>query len=199
MVGGRKLEFDKDQALENAMYTFWKKGYAGTSLSDLTKSMGINKPSLYATFGNKEQLFICAIDYYQQNYAEPRVQLLHAQDITLKERLTNYIKAICSVQYDPEKPQGCFVSCGVSEGAGETIPQKAKDTIEKSLVFYEDHLTQFFTKEIEQGNLSKKISAETAALFVITLLHGTAAMARADKTFEEIKPVLLLAVESLNL
>jgi len=198
MSGGRKLEFDKAQALENAMYTFWKKGYAGTSLSDLTKSMGINKPSLYSTFGNKEQLFVCAAGYYQEHYAEQYVQLLHTEGLTLRERLTNYITTICSLQYDPEKPKGCFISCCVSEGAGETIPQKALDVIEKSRLFYEDYLRQFFCQEIDKGHLSEKIYPEAAAFFIITLLHGTAAMARANKTFEEIKPVILLAVDSLD-
>ncbi|MGV0105655.1 TetR/AcrR family transcriptional regulator [Nostoc sp. DSM 114160] len=54
---GRPREFDTDDALNRAMYVFWRKGYLGTSLSDLTEAMGINRPSLYAAFGNKESLF----------------------------------------------------------------------------------------------------------------------------------------------
>ena len=60
MAGGRQRSFDKQQALENAMRVFWQKGFIGASLMDLTESMGINKPSMYAAFGNKEQLFIQA-------------------------------------------------------------------------------------------------------------------------------------------
>ena len=65
MSGGRKIAFDKQHALAAAMHVFWKKGFSGASLADLTTAMGINKPSLYAAFGNKESLFI---QHYELSY-----------------------------------------------------------------------------------------------------------------------------------
>src|ERR1700736_6971256 len=64
MAVGRPRAFDIDGALDLAMQVFWRQGYEGTSLSDLTKAMGINRPSLYAAFGNKEELFRKALDRY---------------------------------------------------------------------------------------------------------------------------------------
>jgi AcrR family transcriptional regulator len=64
MTAGRRRSFDEAQALETAMRVFWRRGYQGTSLSDLTAALGINKPSLYAAFGNKEQLFARALAHY---------------------------------------------------------------------------------------------------------------------------------------
>src|SRR5438045_69567 len=61
---GRPRAFDPDAALDRAMHVFWAKGYEGTSLSDLTRAMRINRPSLYAAFGNKEQLFKKVLDRY---------------------------------------------------------------------------------------------------------------------------------------
>ncbi|HEY9657475.1 MAG TPA: TetR/AcrR family transcriptional regulator, partial [Allocoleopsis sp.] len=61
---GRPRAFDIDEALEQALQVFWRKGYLGTSLTDLTEAMGINRPSLYATFGNKESLFRKVLDRY---------------------------------------------------------------------------------------------------------------------------------------
>jgi len=198
MGGGRKLEFDKQQALEQAMYTFWKKGYSAASLTDLTASMGINKPSLYATFGNKEQLFISATDYYLEYHAKPHIQWLHAAGHSLKDRLIKYLLSICSVQFAPQTPQGCYISCCASEGAGGTIPKDALDSITKASEFSENYLEQFFKDEIKQGNL-RDISAKTAALFIITLLHGTASMARTGKFLKDIKSVILFAINSLDL
>src|SRR5207249_12070658 len=63
-VRGRPRDFDIDKALDKAMRVFWRKGYLGTSLSDLTKSMGINRPSLYSAFGDKQSLFHKALDHY---------------------------------------------------------------------------------------------------------------------------------------
>src|SRR5216110_2342376 len=61
---GRPRAFDTDAALERAMHVFWAKGYEGASLSDLTRAMRINRPSLYAAFGNKEELFRKVLDRY---------------------------------------------------------------------------------------------------------------------------------------
>src|SRR5436190_7853112 len=66
---GRPRSFDAEKALECALEVFWRKGYEGTSLPDLTRAMRINRPSLYAAFGNKEALFRKALDRYVQGPA----------------------------------------------------------------------------------------------------------------------------------
>ena len=66
---GRPLSFDPDKALDRALDVFWRKGYEGASLADLTKAMGINRPSLYAAFGDKEKLFRKVLDRYAEGPA----------------------------------------------------------------------------------------------------------------------------------
>jgi AcrR family transcriptional regulator len=63
---GRPRSFDRDKALERAMHVFWRQGYEATSVNDLTRAMRINPPSLYAAFGDKEHLYLEALERYQQ-------------------------------------------------------------------------------------------------------------------------------------
>jgi AcrR family transcriptional regulator len=63
-VIGRPRGFDRDAALEAAMFLFWRKGFAATSMSDLCDAMGISSPSLYAAFGSKEALYLEAVEHY---------------------------------------------------------------------------------------------------------------------------------------
>src|SRR4029077_20849272 len=72
---GRPREFEAEGALDRAMEVFWRKGYLGTSLSDLTNAMGINRPSLYAAFGNKKSLFRTVLHRYSKG---PSVYLSEA-------------------------------------------------------------------------------------------------------------------------
>jgi len=67
---GRPRSFDRGRALERAMHLFWRRGYEATSVSDLTRAMGINPPSLYAAFGDKERLYLEALGRYQQRRVE---------------------------------------------------------------------------------------------------------------------------------
>ena len=78
MAAGRPRNFCKNQALDRALEVFWRKGFESASICDLTEAMGINPPSLYAAFGNKEQLFCQALDRYGEVYAELRDAVLSA-------------------------------------------------------------------------------------------------------------------------
>ena len=71
MAMGRPREFDVDKALDLALQVFWRKGYEGASMADLTETMGITKPSLYSAFGNKEELFRKALDRYVDGPGPP--------------------------------------------------------------------------------------------------------------------------------
>src|SRR5476649_1907278 len=114
---GRPRAFDIDAALDRALQVFWKKGYEGASLSDLTDAMGINRPSLYAAFGNKEELFRKAVTRYTDGPASfVRIAL---EEPTARAAVERLLYGALEVMADPRNPRGCLMvqgalSCGTT-------------------------------------------------------------------------------------
>jgi AcrR family transcriptional regulator len=148
MGAGRQREFDKQVALDAAMKVFWANGYSGTSLSDLTDVMGINKPSLYAAFGNKEALFISSLDHYVGEHGAPHNQELHTSNKDLRSRLRAYLKSIARMVCDPSLPGGCFVATTTSESGGDCLPADASRAIARINQLTHDSLVDFFRREV---------------------------------------------------
>jgi len=190
MVGGRQLQFDKETALEAAMLVFWKKGFLGASLSELTKVMGINKPSLYSTFGNKEELFVSATEHYLTKYAAPHVSYLNEQEQTLSDRVKAYLFSIVTMLCSPSTPNGCFISVASNDLAGETLPEKATESITYASNYAESYLTDFFSKEKAKGNLNSDVDVSELTMMVITLMHGLSAIARSGKSQQQLRSII---------
>ncbi|PHS33470.1 MAG: TetR family transcriptional regulator [Methylophaga sp.] len=194
MVGGRQRCFDTQEALEKAMHVFWKKGFLGASLTELTSSMGINKPSLYAAFGNKEELFISAVSYYYEHEVKPRTALLYTENRSLTERVKAYLKSSADMICDSTKPGGCFVTAASNEMAGQTLPEKATQAIIDATQYNENMFFDFFEAEKSKGNLAADTHIHDITLFIMTLLHGMAALARKGKSREAIYTIIDVAI-----
>jgi AcrR family transcriptional regulator len=111
---GRPLSFDREQVLDAAVQVFWEKGYEGASLDDLTKAMGINRPSLYGKFGNKHALFMQAIDRYVATITRSQlVPLMELSDI--KQAISGYLGEVVRCVASSDWPAGCMVVCVAAE------------------------------------------------------------------------------------
>jgi len=102
---GRPRSFDRELALERAMDVFWSKGFEAASLSDLTEAMGINPPSLYAAFGDKEGLFIEAVQRYHANAQQ---NCPYGDLPTAREAVENLLTFAATLFTDPGHPRGCL-------------------------------------------------------------------------------------------
>lgn len=198
MGGGRQREFVEAEALHAAMLVFWKQGYVGASVTDLTKAMGINKPSLYAAFGNKEQLFVAATNYYLDKLARPHVEKLRQPGKPMCVRLKDYLMSLAAMICDPSTPGGCFISLSANEAAGDTIPDQALAVITEACNFTEKQLQQFFSEEIAMGNVSSNLDAHALTLFALVLLNGNACMARGGKSLQDAEVVFDIALSALS-
>src|SRR5215475_7993597 len=117
MTIGRPRGFDTEKALEEAMEVFWRRGYEGATVAELTAAMGINPPSLYAAFHSKEGLLKAALDRYTEKRDAFMREILAAP--TAREVAERMLMRIAESQTDPANPPGCLlVQGGLSCGAG---------------------------------------------------------------------------------
>lgn len=189
MAAGRKREFSKADALSVAMMVFWHKGYSGTSVSDLTGAMGINKPSLYAAFGNKESLFLQTIEAYVEKYGTPHFdQLLGSA--SLRERVTAYLRSIAAMLADEKLPGGCFVAASSCEANGDCLPEAAL----KALANIHGETKSALVSVFEQEELKSGRSPEELADYLQTVQFGLAVMARNGDEEEALNRVVDTAV-----
>lgn len=170
-MAGRPREFDRDAALDKAMRLFWERGYEGTSVGDLAEALGIGKPSLYAAFGPKEQLFYEALDLYARSYG-PKMQdaptARGAIESILRSNAQNYV--------DPGVPSGCMIVLAAAVGP----PQNAE--VRAHLAMMRNSSTATFAarirKGVVEGDVPEGADADAMAAFYTTVLNGLALQAR---------------------
>ncbi|MEH6474798.1 MAG: TetR/AcrR family transcriptional regulator [Sneathiella sp.] len=180
-------------ALEKAMTLFWTNGYSGTSLTDLTTTMGINKPSLYLAFGNKEDLFRQTLDLYVQKHGRGHAVFLQEHGKSLAEKMQNYLLSIAEGTTNPNLPSGCFVCSTTCELGSIYLPPEAITLLEKINEVTKITLQEFFKEEQVKGNLPMEKSPLTVANYYLTIQFGLAVMARSGASFDELKELIKLS------
>lgn len=199
MSGGRKLSFNKELALESAMRVFWRKGYVGASLSDLTQAMGINKPSMYSTFGNKEALFNQATALYVDQQAAPHLEWLHRADITLRDRVRGFLMSTIAGQCQTTVPKGCYIAACIAESSNDSVPEKTRDMVLKINQHMQSEIEKLLIGDTESIALGLHTRAKEIALSLNTLVSGTATMAKAGRTDKDMEPVVDAMLSGLGL
>jgi len=190
MNAGRKRTFEKDEALDKAMRVFWENGYSGTSLSDLTNELGINKPSLYAAFGNKEKLFEASIERYLTEYAAPLSKCLSdAEDVPVKESLRSYLYNIIDLQTESNSPGGCFVVKSHCESGGVGFPEEMSSLMTNMQVMNEEMINNFLETKLAEGQFTENASLKDMTGYLLSVMYGLAVHARTGKTKEELRAI----------
>jgi len=190
MPGGRPRAFDPEAALDAALEVFWRQGYEGTSLTDLTAAMGINKPSLYASFGNKEQLFSEALDRYFSGPGAFAADALEAS--TVHEVVERLVLGAVELTSGPHTPFGCL-SVNSAQACGpdsEPIRQKAvarRMAGEAALRRRFEHAADL-PPGCDPGDLAR---------LVHTVTDGIAVQAASGHTREQLRRVADLALRTL--
>ncbi|MCW1238328.1 MULTISPECIES: TetR/AcrR family transcriptional regulator [Bacillus] len=165
----RLREFDEEKALDAAMQLFWEKGYAATSLSDLTAKMEIQKPSLYSAFGDKEGLFEAALRRYTNLHAANiRTKLQNEQSV--KEAIRTFFENIVEEEYKKEFSKGCFCINTMVELAPHN--EKFEVLTREHQMYLAVVFQELITKGIRSGELQSDLNAKALAQTLVTSLIG---------------------------
>ena len=183
---GRPREFDRDAALEAAMFLFWRKGFAATSMNDLCDAMGIRSPSLYAAFGSKEALYLEAIDHYVRTIGPPVWDKLE-EGATARAGVENLLLAGAeSLPQSASTPSGCMALLG---GVGDEWPAPIADVVRTVRLGVLGHLRLRLEAAVTEGELPPSTDVESLSRFYLGVFQGMAVQARDGAAVVELKGV----------
>src|ERR1043166_431115 len=187
---GRPRAYDPEIALARAAATFWKAGYAGTSLDDLSEATGMNRPSLYAAFGDKRDLYLKTLEHYsEESRALTRAAL--ADDPPLRVFLKRFYDKALDL-YFGDGPRGCY-----TVGTAATVAA-VDDGVRGFLAARIRNADEFLRKQIEQaierGEIARRSDPFALAALATATLHTLAVRSRAGITRQELDALVDLAI-----
>jgi AcrR family transcriptional regulator len=187
---GRPRAFDPDAALDRAMHVFWTKGYEGASLSNLTRAMRINRPSLYAAFGNKHQLFQKALDRYVQGPLAFFGKALAAPKV--RDVIEQIFFGVTRMSETPEVPPGCLLVQGALAGGN---PSARKEVTARRLAA-DAALRRRLERAKQEGDLPKNADPAELAHYVMTVVRGMAVQAVGGASSNQLRRVARIALRA---
>ncbi|MEH2553043.1 AcrR family transcriptional regulator [Bradyrhizobium algeriense] len=194
MAMGRPREFDAGSALDQAMEVFWRHGYEGATIAQLTDAMGINPPSLYAAFGNKEGLLKAALDRYSAKRAAWMDEVLAAP--SARDVAERMLMGIADTQTDPANPPGCLlVQGGLACGTGsENVPFE----LAARRALTEDQVRERFIRAKREGDLKETADPVALARYLSAVSVGMGVMASSGADREALRQVATVSVNAIE-
>jgi AcrR family transcriptional regulator len=188
---GRPRAFCEEDALNAAIRVFAEKGYEAASLSDLTDAMGINRVSMYATFGNKEALFRLAMDRFTRVGNQHLAACLSSG--TAKDGITRLLRDGVAQFTDARGPGVCFVTQGPLSASDAT--EQTRQFVAQKRAGVETALRARFDKAVEEGELPRSASTGDLARFYAVIIQGIALQAQHGGTRDDLMRVVDVAMD----
>ena len=191
----RQKEFNRDEALHKAMEVFWARGYEAASLQDLVAHMGINRQSIYDTFGDKHALFLQALDRYRELQRRSLFETLERPG-PVKKNIQKLFELVVERSLLKEGRRGCFVGNAMSEMAG-----RCRDTAERtrgSVTSAEKAIQRALIRGKQNGEFTAIRDPQAVARFLFSSLQGLLLMAKARPERETLNDIVKVTLSVLD-
>lgn len=192
----RPKEFNPDEALEKAMQVFWHKGYEATSIEDLLTAMGINRGSLYATFGDKRELFLKAMDLYCAGGSlGSRLSMLSRPGPAIP-LIRQFIESMVEFALSDPQRRGCFIANTAMELAPHQHDIAKK--VSGRLQTLETAFFKLLTRAKQEGGLGQSKDPLGLARVLVTMMQGTIVMIKAGTPADVVRQTAKTALSILH-
>lgn len=190
---GRPRAYDPEMALDAALEVFWREGFHSTSMEDLSAATGMNRPSMYAAFGDKHAFYIKAIEHYRERMREQMREAFN-NDMPLREALTKVYGAALDLYFNNIKtPLGCFLICAVTPDVVNDA--EARETMSDGLRLLDEAWRRRIQKAQEDGEIGSSIDAESLSKVAASMLYYFSVRARAGEPREKLERAAATTVE----
>lgn len=186
---GRPRSFDRATALEKALMAFWERGYEATSVSDLTRLMGIGTPSLYAAFGDKRTLFDEVVRVYAGSHGAFTDRAL-AEEPTARAGVARMLREAAAEYTDPAHPHGCLIVHAATNCTSPEVETLLRDRRNAAIAAVEDRIRA----DIAAGLLPAGTDAAALARHTGAMIQGMSQQARDGARREELEALAEIAM-----
>jgi AcrR family transcriptional regulator len=193
MAAGRPRNFCTEKGLDCAMGVFWRKGYEGASMVDLTTAMGINSPSLYAAYGSKEGLFRAVLERYEARRDKFMEEVFAAP--TAREVASLFLHGVAEFAVDTggQNPPGCLLLQSGMACGDSAIP----DELARHRAVKEKALCERFARAKAEGDLPASTAPAALASYIMAVTSGMCVQAASGASLEELHAVADMALASI--
>jgi TetR/AcrR family transcriptional repressor of nem operon len=189
---GRPKDFVTDEVLDRAAELFWRSGYSATSIPDLETATGLGRGSLYNTFGDKEGLFLAALDRYKEQFAAPAVAQLDNEDVGQGIRLM-YAVIIARMERT-DVPNGCLIANSTVECNGSS--SRIENVIGDSVVMMETCIKAAIDRAIKSKQIPANTNSQQLACFFAAIAQGLAVFHKASTDLGRLHDIVDVAMRS---
>jgi len=191
----RKKNFDETEVLDKAVDLFWEKGYHATSIQDLVDGLGINRASIYDTWGDKHQLYLSALKRYRQNASSWLLNEIRTEQSALLI-IRKFLNLTLQSAIHEQDNRGCFMVNSCTELAN--CDKEVENIILENRKTMEQVLAELIKEGQQDGEISKRHSSTALARYIFTIIGGMKVLGMSQISEHELKDVVDVTLSALN-